>query len=309
LYSVSLIYYTSGLLSFSDLTLFLDMSSNLIFKNSVNQMQVYCLYAGLTGLCVSLFFKLSAAPFHFWTPEVYEGAPVSTVFIFSTITKLSIFAFLVNIVSIVFAPYNSYLAILLLCVGVLSILVGMFGAFYYSKITKIIAFGATSHVGYVLVALSSQSPNMVFIVSFYFLSYLIATIIFFTLWLNIAKEGHKPLVYVQDLSGFSKISMPCSVLFSIALFSFAGIPPFAGFIAKVLVIQSLIAHQYINSAVIVLILSAVSAVYYLRFVRLIFFANTTATPQIFLLPGSAVLSLAWFFCALLLLVAIIFFLI
>jgi NADH-quinone oxidoreductase subunit N len=307
LYSSALIYYVSGVFNFGELVIFLNLASGTVFKNSVNYFQIYCFYTGLVGLCVSLFFKLSAAPFHFWTPEIYEGAPASIVFIFSTIPKLSVSVFLISLFTLTFFAFSSFWAIVFLFFGVISIIIGMFGAFYYSKITKILAFGATAHVGYILLALGSLSTSSTKIAVFYLVVYVVTSMLFFAVWLNVMFGKNMICNYVDDLAGFSKVSMVNTVLLSIAVFSFAGIPPFAGFIAKLFVIQGLSSVYFVNLALLVLVLSAISAVYYLRFIKIMFFSPSSSIPAIFFLPPQYVLFVEFCLAGLVILLALVFF--
>lgn len=307
LYGVALIYYVSGLLNLSDIFVFTNLANHIIFGNPTNYFQSFCFYTGVSCLLVSLLFKLSAAPFHFWAPEVYEGAPASIVFIFSVVTKTSAFVFMFNLFTVTFSDLSGYWSVLFIFFGVVSLIVGMIGAFYYSKVTKILAFGATAHVGYILIAVGSLTTDSLNVASFYLVTYLIATVLFFALWLNITLENNRICTYVDDFIGLNRVSVMVSVLLASSLFSFAGIPPFVGFVAKLMVIQNLFLNYSSVIALFVLISSALSAVYYLRFIKAIFFAPAVATFYVFGLPKTHVLVFSIILSFLLVILSVIFF--
>jgi NADH-quinone oxidoreductase subunit N len=266
LFGVSLIYYFSDFTSYFDLGLFLEA-----YKfNSANFLENFFFISGVCFIIFSIFFKLSVAPLHFWSPDVYDGGPVSVVLVLSVIPKYSIFIFLINFLYSSLTSFFNIFSLIFIFFGILSIAVGTVGAFYFSKISRILAFGSVSQIGFVVLAVGCFTPDSTFVAIFYLVSYFVANILFFSLWLNLNFAGSS-IIYITELYGFYRISPKVSVMLLISLLSFAGIPPTAGFFAKVLVLSCLLKNYNVLLGIIVFLLSTLSAIYYIRFIKFIFF--------------------------------------
>lgn len=285
LFGFSLVYYVSGLLSLSDLFNFLELGFFPVLLSPSFFKYKIIFFLGLALILCSLLFKLSAAPFHFWTPDIYEGGPSSIILLLSTLPKFSSFVCLINIFYFACNIVQTYWAPVFLLIGLLSLIVGTMGAFYYSKIIKILAFGSTAHIGFLFLSLGSLSSYGVLISFFYIFTYLVASFAFFYIWLNIYKESSFPEFFF-DFGGLAILSPSTAALMATVVFSYAGIPPLAGFVAKFFILQSLVSEYYLFFSLFVFLASALSAVYYLRFIKIMFFYPVSEGGGLIRLPTS-----------------------
>ena len=225
---------------------------------------------GLLLILISLFFKISAAPFHMWSPDVYEGSNITATSFFASISKLS---FLI-IFSFYFIPatiiWNGMEKIIYF-ISVLSLLIGAFGAIKQKNLKRLLAYSSIGHVGFMLAALSTK--NIVAIHSFYFyaITYSFLSIAAFSFLMIIDKENKYT---ISHLSGLAKTNPILAFLLSALMLSFAGIPPMLGFFSKFYILKAVIMganNQNFILPVIMIIYSAIAAFYYLRIIKVIYF--------------------------------------
>lgn len=271
LFGIGLVYFISGCLHFSDLLVFNSLSKDFLFGTSDSMHKPYATIfsIGVGCIIISFFFKFAAAPLHFWTPDIYAGAPTSIVLLLSTLPKYSALVAFIHVFLGAFSPLAMIWTPILSSFGIISLLVGSVGAFYFDSLSRIIAFGSTAHIGFVLLALVAAGGDAAFLAFFYFLAYTLASFVFFGVWLNFKPAG--VMVFVQDFTGLLSVSKFYGFLLILSLFSFAGIPPLAGFVAKLLVLKGLMLAYSTSFAILVFLLSAISAVYYLRIIKFAFF--------------------------------------
>jgi len=242
--------------------------------NLLNTIILLCL---LYTLIFSLFFKLAVVPFNLWLPDVYEGSLSSTTAFFAIIPKLSIFIFLFRLLDYGILDDTLTFQYYLLLSGVVSILYGSIIAIEERKLKSLMAFSAISNIGFILIAFSSFTMSSNAMVFCYFVIYMLATLlIWFVILTYNSRKSIEYKKFNKELSSFSnfyKSNKVMAFLFSMALFSIAGIPPFIGFIAKFGVFLTAIeASNYITSVVSILG-SVIAIFYYLRIIKIIFFED------------------------------------
>ncbi len=269
----SILFGLVGTLNFNNLTLLLAI-------NLGNDLELYrsFLLIAIFLITIVFLFKVSAAPFHLWSPDVYEGAPIASTIIFSIVPKLSIFYLLFKWLCIVEIFFEVKL-FLVLC-GAFSICFGSLLALYQKRIKRLVIFSSIAQVGFLVMGLSNTSFNSFIAMFFFLLIYLLTSVL---IWSNISllfsfqtkicafkSEGLYPL-FLSSLSSFFTINRTWSFVNLLIFFSLAGIPPLVGFFAKVMIISSLVESKNVIGSFLLLITSALSAFYYLRIIKIIFF--------------------------------------
>ena len=237
---------------------------------------------GAVLITVSLLFKAAVAPFHFWAPDVYEGAPLSSSIVFSIIPKFSIFVFLMRWVS-VFITEFVFLKVLLILAGIFSVFWGAYFAIVQKRIKRFIIYSSISQVGFIVVACSVCTIESYTSIFFYLVVYLVSSIVIWSSLVGLYHyskavlefEGKKQLkpIFMVDLASYFKLNYVWSIMLLAVFFSFAGIPPLSGFLSKLLIILGLVLNNDILLAVILIVTSIISTYYYLRIIKIIFFDN------------------------------------
>ena len=217
----------------------------------------------------SIAFKLSIAPFHMWTPDVYEGAPTSITAFFAIVPKIAAIGVLMRILYIALIDIHVVWLQLVLVLGLLSIFVGAFGALLQKNIKRLMAYSAISNIGYIFLALSLGSQLGLEASLIYITVYSISSIGVFTFILSMEKDNVM-LDEIASFSGLSKSNPFYAVCLSILLLSMAGLPPLAGFIAKFYVFKAVVISGYMWIAVIGIIGSVISAYYYLNIIKVMY---------------------------------------
>ena len=265
LYGSSLIYGYSGSTNFNDISL-------VISNKGVN----LALIIGLIFLISGFAFKISAVPFHMWTPDVYEGAPTPITAFFSVGPKIAALCLLLRIL---YGPLegvvNEWRQILIFF-SISSMLWGSIAAIAQSNIKRLIAYSSIGHVGYALIGIISGTPEGVRGVLYYLLIYLFMNIGTFCVILSMKIKDR----YVEDISNLSGLSKSNPVLafsFAVLMFSMAGIPPLAGFFGKYFIFISAIEADLVYLAVIGLLASVIGAFYYLRLIKIMYFDDIQDT--------------------------------
>jgi NADH-quinone oxidoreductase subunit N len=274
LFGCSILYGAVGTLNFNCLSLLLafPLESNFF---SIK----YFILFGILFIFITFFFKISAAPFHFWSPDVYEGSPLSSTIIFSTVPKIAIFSFLIKCVSI-FSLLTFEFQDLLIGLGLLSSFIGTFFAVRQKRLKRLIIYSSISQIGFLVAALSTNTiigfSSIYFFIFFYIITAILiwgyTTQLYFSYRdVNFFKKDKLISIFISQLSGLFKLDKVASFSFLIIFFSIAGIPPLSGFISKLHVLVGLISVGFIFSCLSLVIINAVSAFYYLRIVKIVFF--------------------------------------
>ena len=230
---------------------------------------------GLVFVLAGMAFKLSAVPFHMWTPDVYEGAPTPVAAFFAAGPKVAAMAMTVRIVIDAFPTITGQWQQVIVFISIASMLLGSFAAIGQTNIKRLLAYSSIGHMGFALVGLAAGSLAGVQGVAIYMALYLVMTIGAFSVVLAMQRGG-RPVETISDLSGLSRTNPGLAYSFAILLFSLAGIPPLAGFFAKYFVFSAAIEAGLYPVAVIGVIASVIATFYYLRIIRVMFFDEPLA---------------------------------
>jgi NADH-quinone oxidoreductase subunit N len=223
---------------------------------------------GLVFLICGLSFKASAAPFHIWTPDVYEGAPSAVVAFFSTAPKIAAVALLANVMFVAFGPHIDSWQQIIAIISALSMLIGAFGALTQNSIKRILAYSSISNVGFALIAIAAGGLGAAAVLV-YMTLYVIATLGMFAGVLAL-RRGGKAVDTVADLNGLVKTKPGIALGLLVLIFSVAGIPPAAGFWGKLQVFTAGIESGMLWLVLVGALASVVSLGYYLRLVWAMF---------------------------------------
>ena len=225
---------------------------------------------GLVFILIGLAFKISAVPFHMWTPDVYEGAPTSVTAFFALAPKVAGFGAIIRILYIAFGNVFDEWQSILIFISVASMILGAVAAIGQTNIKRLMAYSSISHMGYGLAGLATGINEGVTASVLYIFLYVVMNIGSFVCIL-IMKRKDIYLENIRDLSGLSKNHPLVAFCLTVMLFSLAGIPPLAGFFAKFYIFMAVVKADLIILAVIGLVTSVISAFYYLRIIKIMYF--------------------------------------
>ncbi|MCF0062124.1 NADH-quinone oxidoreductase subunit N [Dyadobacter chenwenxiniae] len=259
LFGITLIYGATGSFKIAHIQGF---ASN-IQANS----QPYILYAGLLLLLIGMLFKVSAAPFHFWTPDVYEGAPTIFTTFMSTIVKTAGFAALFRLLSTSFSGIYSFWWVVIAAIAVLTLLVGNIGATSQNSFKRMLAYSGISHAGYMLIALTALTKPSQSAIVFYSFAYSLSTICAFGVLMLVSKEKTfegQPNERYEAFNGLAKQNPLLAFVLAVSMLSLAGIPLTAGFWGKFFIFTSAADRGIIWITVVAVLMSAVGIYYYFR---------------------------------------------
>jgi NADH-quinone oxidoreductase subunit N len=259
LYGISLIYGFGGTITFAKV-------ATLVHAGNVSVGLIF----GLVFLISGLAFKVSAVPFHMWTPDVYEGAPTPITAFFSASPKIAAMALFVRAMVAPFPGAIDQWRQVIILVSILSMALGAVAAIGQTNIKRLMAYSSIGNMGYVLIGLASGTAQGVEGVLIYLLIYLVTTIGTFACILAMRRGGHM-VENIGDLAGLAQTQPGFAFVFAMLMFSLAGIPPLAGFFAKFYVFLAAINAGLYPLAVIGVLASVVGAYYYLRIVKIIYF--------------------------------------
>jgi NADH-quinone oxidoreductase subunit N len=225
-------------------------------------------YAGVMMMLVGLAFKISAVPFHFWAPDVYEGSPTAITAFMSTVVKIAAIAAFYRIFSICFSSLHDTWITVLQVITVLTLVIPNVTAVYQISAKRILAYSSVGHVGYILIGFVSDDVAAAGSIFYYLAAYAAASIMAFTVLHTI--ENYNRNTTVDYFNGLFRRSPILAVAMSIALMSLAGIPPFPGFFGKYMVFALAIQSGYTWLVVIAIITSLIGVYYYFRIIVAMF---------------------------------------
>lgn len=268
LYGSSFLYGLTGTTEFSGLLTAFEQTS--VLSSPALMMGVIFLLAGIA-------FKLAIVPMHMWSPDVYEGSPTPITALIASAPKLAAFALLIRLFVSVLGDLNILWEQCFIVLAILSMALGAFGALFQTNIKRVLGYSAISHMGYAVLGLLGKTYEGIQSVLIYLVLYLLMTVGIFACLLNLRKNG-KAVEKIADFSGLSRDCPLLAASFTIFLFSLAGIPPLAGFFAKLGVFNAAVDAGYFKVAIFGVLMSVVSAGYYLKIIKTIYFEdNITAT--------------------------------
>src|SRR5438094_1510985 len=258
LYGASLIYGFTGTVSFAGIAAATKAGTGIGI--------VFGLVFLLAGLC----FKVSAVPFHMWTPDVYEGAPTPVTAFFSVAPKIAAIALFVRFLVEPFGGLLVEWRQIIVFLSVASMVLGAVAAIAQTNIKRLMAYSSIGHVGYALIGLAAASPAGIRGILVYMAIYLFMNLGTWTVILCMRQKGQM-LEGIADLSGLGRTQPGLALALGIFMFALAGIPPTAGFFGKLYVFLAAIDAHLVGLAVIGVVTSVVGAFYYLRIVKVMYF--------------------------------------
>ncbi|HLE93037.1 MAG TPA: NADH-quinone oxidoreductase subunit NuoN [Sulfuricaulis sp.] len=229
---------------------------------------------GLVFVIAGLAFKVGAVPFHMWVPDVYHGAPTSVTLYIGTAPKLAAFALFIRLLVGGLEPLSGSWQSMLVIIALLSMAIGNIIAIAQDNIKRMLAYSSISHMGFFLLGILSAGPNGYGSSLFYILIYAIMSAGSFGMIILLSRAGFEA-ERLEDFKGLNQRSPWHALLMMLLMLSMAGVPPTAGFYAKLLVIQSVIQANMIPLAVAAVLLAVIGAYYYLRVIKLMYFDDAT----------------------------------
>ena len=262
LYGMTMVYGFSGATGFNEL--------ELAFSDGVANNQLIGVTVGVIFILCALAFKVSAVPFHMWTPDVYEGAPTPITAFFSIAPKIAAMLLLARVLLEPFGGLFVQWQQVICFIAIASMTFGAFAAINQTNIKRLMAYSSIGHMGFVLVGLAAGTLDGLQEVLLYLTVYLFMNVGTFACILAM-KRDDRMVEEINQLAGYSRTNPRMTIALTIFMFSMAGIPPLAGFFGKYFVFKAAIDAELYTLTVIGLLASVVSAFYYLRIVKLMYF--------------------------------------
>jgi NADH-quinone oxidoreductase subunit N len=269
LFGSSLLYGFTGSTSFEDIKQIINL---LQLTNFLDEEVSLALLIGLIFFGIGLLFKLAAAPFHMWCPDVYEGAPTSVTAFFAIVPKLGVLVFFIHFFQDIAFEFFVYWKSLLVFSCILSIIVSSFAAINQKHIKRILAYSGIGHVGYILIGFIAGTIEGIEAIFIYTFIYMIMNISFFALLMSIYGQGKDERIrFLTDFKFLTKSNPVIAATFAMLVLSLAGVPPLAGFISKLYIFIAAVNVKLYFLAVIAIVTSCVGAYYYIRFIKVMYF--------------------------------------
>lgn len=263
LFGISLIYGFTGSINYFEIANQLNSMNN----TSIEYLGVTF---GIMFITASLCFKFGAAPFHMWVPDIYQGSLISTTVLLSTVPKIAVFIVFLKLYYIPFLELEYIWSDILIFVGVLSIIIGSIFALTQENIKRLLAYSAISNIGFILLSLGLVSDGGIQASLYYTIVYSFTALASFGVITHITSNS-AGVENISDIAGLSKNHPYYAILILFTMLSSAGIPPFIGFHAKLIVIQTLVNQSLVFLSVIVVLMTVISAYYYLKVIKSIYF--------------------------------------
>tara|TARA_B100001989_G_C24543499_1_gene469148 strand:+ start:284 stop:1723 length:1440 start_codon:yes stop_codon:yes gene_type:complete len=260
LFGISLIYGYSGSIDFATI------------KQSISGLEQIPpgFVVGMVFVLAGLAFKISAVPFHMWTPDVYQGAPLCVTAFFAIVPKVAAVGLLMRLCLDTFAPATDQWQQIIYFLAIASMIVGSFAAIAQTNLKRLMAYSSIGNMGYVLIGLIVATSEGAGAILYFLLIYVFMTAGVFAVLMTMRKAG-RAAVEIDDLAGLSRNSPIIAYAVAILMFSLSGIPPLAGFFGKFFIFRAAIEQEFYVLAVVGLLSSVVAAYYYLRVVKVMFF--------------------------------------
>ncbi len=263
LYGCSLLYGFTGSTNFD------------LIANQLNQENTGAVFA-MVFILVGLAFKVSAVPFHMWTPDVYEGAPTSITSYFAVVPKVAGLALLIKFMFIPFSNILLEWQTIIIFISIASMILGAVAAMVQKNFKRLLAYSSIGHIGYALAGVATGAISGYQSAIVYISIYVIMNIGAFSCLYMLKNDGQYK-ENISDLSGISKKHPLLAVSLLIILFSLAGVPPLGGFFAKFFVFVAVLEQEMYSLAIIGLLTTVMSAFYYLRIIKTIYFDDSVIT--------------------------------
>ncbi len=261
LFGASILYGITG-------TTNLNSYALLFSSDLTSDLNLSILFLGVLFILVAVLFKIAAAPFHVWSPDVYEGAPLNSTIIFVIVPKLVLLVVLFRILYYSFFTYFGDFQSLLLISGTLSVLIGSFMALRQKRVKRLLIFSSISHVGFLLLGCATGTVLGLTSVIYYVIFYLITSVL---VWGVVALLTNNTALYLTDLAVLARTNPVLGFSLAMGFFSLAGIPPLVGFSMKFFIFSAAMNADLYMASTIIILLSVLGAFYYLRVIKVAYF--------------------------------------
>ena len=271
LLGLSILYGILGTLNLHHLS----MLTVFVFPEYINAFYVFSIFL----ITITFLFKLGVVPFHFWVPDVYEGAPLSSTIIFSILSKPILFSVFIKWILVLNNSFN-YVENLLFFCGLSSVIIGTFLSLKQKRLKRLIIYSSIAQVGFLILSLAINNFESLVYVYFFLFIYTITSIL---IWGNIVYlsmfkykinnfySKSENYIFISDLANYFKANSIWAFSFLLIFFSISGIPPLSGFLAKILILIELIFNSYLMISILLIGISSISIFYYIRIIKIIFF--------------------------------------
>jgi NADH-quinone oxidoreductase subunit N len=292
LFGISVLYGCTGTTNFDNFyLLFLGIDRETFLLTAPVE-------KALIFIAAAFFFKIAAAPFHMWSPDVYEGSPTSSTIFFAVIPKIALFAVFLRLFQTIFSSFEETFLFALIFFSISSVIVGSFVALRQKKLKRLLAYSSISHVGYMLLAFSANSLEGTQSLFFYLIVYMITSVCIWSVVLSLNTttnmERSKTLIDLASVSNFNPMLGFTAML---AFFSLAGVPPLVGFFAKMEIFVSALGSSLFFASLIAILSSVISSYYYIRLIKTMYFEKREDNSFVFSVtyPCAFAMGLASFF--------------
>lgn len=268
-----LLFGSSILYGFTGMTNFEDIAKLLFGLGSISDPISYNgIVIGILFVSIALLFKVAAAPFHMWSPDVYEGSPTPVTAFFSSVPKVALLALFIRLFFYTFYNFIPIWQDLLLISAMISMVWGSIAALSQKRIKRLMAYSGIVNIGYMLIGIASGTTIGLTHLLVYLFIYVIMTISFFSFILGTQNHKTKALnVYLLDLTNLGKTNVVLGLTVSLILFSMIGLPPLAGFFGKMYLFFAAMNSKLYAVGILGVLSSVVAAFYYIRLIKLMFF--------------------------------------
>ncbi|QNE30610.1 NADH-quinone oxidoreductase subunit NuoN [Sphingomonas sp. NBWT7] len=270
LYGISLVY------GFTGSTMFGEIAGAYGAATLTGEAKSIGLMFGLVFVFAGIAFKISAVPFHMWTPDVYEGAPTPVTAFFASAPKVAAMGLAARVAIEAMGPASDQWRQIVIFAALASIILGAVAAIGQSNIKRLLAYSSINNVGFALIGLAAATPEGVASVLTYMAIYITTTLGAFLVVLQMRDEAGQPIESIASLSGLSRSRPGLAAALAIFMFSLAGIPPLFGFWAKFAVFDAAVRAGLFPLAVVGIAASTIGAYYYLRVVKTMYFDEPSA---------------------------------
>jgi NADH-quinone oxidoreductase subunit N len=285
LFGVSILYGSLGTTNFENFSLLFTFpyGQSLQGLTPIIEKAIFC-------VALAFFFKIGAAPFHMWAPDVYEGSPISSTIFFAIIPKIALFAIFLRLFQSIFFTFTDTFVFCLCTFSLFSVIVGALGALQQKKLKRLLAYSSISHVGYLLLAFASNSLEATEALFFYLIIYTITSFCIWSIVLSLNSSQNKDKnKTITDLTVIASQNPLLGFTSLLAFFSLAGIPPLVGFYAKMQIFIFTLGSSLFFFSFVAILFSVISCFFYIRLIKNIYFEKNQE--NIYIYPVSQVCSL------------------
>ena len=258
----------------------LPMIGKYVAANPANISGLF--YAGVLLILIGLSFKISAAPFHFWAPDVYQGAPTVITAFMATIVKTAAFAAFFRLFFSCFVSISGVWSDVIWCITLLTLIIGNVTAVYQTSVKRMLAYSSVAHAGYLLLAILAMNKISASSILYYSAAYSIATIAAFTVLYIIMRQKEDDSI--NAFNGLGKTNPLISGIMTIAMLSLAGIPPMAGFFAKYYIFNAALQNDHLGIVIIAVMASLVGVYYYFKIIIALYFKEDSSSTSLEIPP-------------------------